>query len=105
MEFVCSNPDAEYKADRFWKGRITGLKRSGAVIEADVFGRGSQMHVIIGEYAYGNFVCIPDWGVGSPLASLDDQFWNQERLARYIGNVDAITLSEALKLIRREGAV
>ena len=105
MEFDCNNPDAVYKTDQFWKGRITGLKHSGSLVEADVSGKGSHMHVIIGKYAYGNFVCIPEWGVGSPLASLDDQFWNRERLTQYIGRADAITLSEALKLIRKEGAV
>lgn len=105
MEFICNNPGAEYEVDRFWKGSITGLKRNGSMIEADVTGKGSQMHVIIGKYAYGNYVCIPSWGIGSSLAELDDQFWNQERLARYIGNVDAITLSAAIKIIKKAGAV
>ncbi|MCD7750389.1 MAG: hypothetical protein LUI10_01380 [Lachnospiraceae bacterium] len=105
MEFICSNPDAEYRVDRSWKGRVTDLKRSDAMVEADVSGKGSHMHIIVGKYAYGNFVCIPEWGVGSPLASLDDQFWNRERLTRYIGKADAITLSEALKLIRTAGTV
>ncbi len=105
MDFICRNPEAEYQADRFWEGRVTVLRRSGTMIEADVTGKGSQMHVIIGEYAYGNFVCIPEWGVGSPLASLDDRFWNRERLERYLGNVDAITLSEALNTIAKAGTV
>lgn len=99
-KFICRNPEAEYSQDRIWEGRIDSLQHRRGMIEADISGKGSQMHVIIGEYAYGNFVCIPEWGVGSPLSYLDDRFWNRERLAQYMGNVDAITLSEALKEIK-----
>jgi len=67
----------------------------------DISGKGSAMHVIIGEYEYGRYLCIPDWGVGSPLAELDDSFWNREQLERRIGRVDAITVSEAVKTLSK----
>lgn len=100
MNFICKNPEAEYRVDQFWEGKVHNIQRRNGMIEADITGKGSQMHVIIGEYENGNFVCIPEWGVGSALSYLDDRFWNRERLARYMGNVDAITLSEALNVIK-----
>lgn len=101
MEFFCENTEAEYACDRIWKGDIKGIRCHGSTIEMDISGKGSAMHVIIGEYAYGRYLCIPDWGVGSPLAGLDDSFWNREQLEKRIGRVDAITVSEAIKALSR----
>lgn len=102
MEFFCENPEAEYACDKIWKGRIERLLCRGATIEMDVSGKGSAMHIIIGGYEYGRYVCIPDWGVGSPISELGDSFWNREQLERRMGRVDAITLSEALKAVSKE---
>lgn len=96
MEFFCENTEAEYACDRIWKGHIEQIQ-----IEMDVFGKGSAMHIIIGEYEYGRYLCIPDWGVGSPLAGLDDDFWNRKQLERRIGRVEAITVSEAIKTLSK----
>ncbi len=102
MEFYCENPAAEDPGDQIWKGRVGQIWCHGDRVEANITGRGSAMHVIIGEYEYGRYVCIPDWGIGSALAELDDSFWNQEQLERRMSKVDAITLSEALKTISKE---
>jgi len=99
MEFFCENTEAKYARDRIWKGKIGQIWQHDGVIEMDVTGRGSAMHVIIGEYKYGKYLCMPEWGVGSPLAELDDNFWNREQLEKQIGRVDALTLSEALKTL------
>lgn len=101
MEFFCENTEAEYASDRIWKGYIDGICCHDGIIEMDVSGRGSAMHVIIGEYAYGRYLCIPDWGVGSPLAGLGDSFWNREQIERRMGRVDAITVSEAVKALSK----
>ena len=101
MEFFCENTEAEYACDRIWKGKINGIRHHGSTMEMDISGKGSAMHVIIGEYAYGRYLCIPDWGIGSPLAGLDDSFWNREQLEKRIGRVDAITVSEAIKALSR----
>ena len=45
-------------------------------IEAD----GNWFHVIIGDHAYGKYICIPNWNIGTELAGLSDHFWNSERL-------------------------
>ena len=102
MEFFCENPEAKYVDDRIWKGHVKQIQCHGDTVEAEISGKGSAMHVIIGRYEYGRYLCIPDWGIGSALAELDDSFWNQEQLERRMSKVDAITLSEALKVISRE---
>lgn len=105
MDFICMNPDAEHAADQIWKGHLQGIRKEGKTIEAQISGKGSRMQVIIGEYAYGNYICVPDWGIGSPLGSLDDRFWNQEQLERHMSRSDAITIAEALNMIKKEGMV
>ena len=102
MEFFCENPAAGHADDRIWKGYVKQLRRHGDTVEADISGKGSAMHVIIGRYEYGRYLCIPDCGVGSTLAALDDCFWNREQLEPKMGRTDAITLAEALKAISKE---
>ncbi len=105
LDFICMNPDAEYPADQVWKGSIRHIKKEGKTIEAEITGKGSRMMVVIGRYTYGNYICVPDWGIGSPLASLGDRFWNRGQLERHMSRPDAITISEALKVINEEGMV
>ena len=102
MEFYCENPGAKKAGDQIWKGYVGEIRCYGDNVEADISGKGSAMHVIIGCYEYGRYLCIPDWGIGSALAELDDSFWNREQLERRMSKVDAITLTEALKVISKE---
>lgn len=102
MEFICHNPAAKYACDQIWKGSVENLVQEGSVLEADIEGKGSAMHVIIGKYQYGRYLCVPGWGIGSELAGLDDSFWNQEQLERHLPTADAITVTEALKTISQE---
>ena len=102
MEFFCENLSAKHAVDRIWKGQVKQIRRHGDTVEADISGKGSAMHVIIGWYEYGRYPCIPDWGIGSALAELDDCFWNREQLGRRFCRADAITLSEALKVVSKE---
>lgn len=103
MEFFCKNPDAEYTADQVWKGNVICIEQKAQTIVVQISGKGSQMLAVIGKYGYGNYICIPEWGVGSPLSSLGDRFWNREQLERYLPQSDAITVSEALNIISKEG--
>ena len=52
-------------------------------IEANIDANGWNFHVIVGKHINGNYICIPNWNVGSELANLEDTFWNKERLAHY----------------------
>lgn len=101
MEFECRNESARSRTDRSWIGRVEQVKKKGAFVEAKILGKGSAMHVIIGEYQYGRYLCIPRWGIGSDLAELTDRFWNRERLEEILSRADAITVSEALNVISK----
>lgn len=50
-------------------------------LEMEVIANGWSFHVIAGTQCYGSrFLCIPNWSIGSELARLNDEFWNEERL-------------------------
>ena len=52
-------------------------------IEMDIEANGWTFHTIVGEHRDGNYICIPNWNIGSELAGLRDMFWNEERLKKY----------------------
>ena len=64
----------------------------------EVTARGSSFHLIVGHHKYGKYICIPNWNIGTELASLSDRFWNYERLTRYteMEGVDAYSIVSAL---------
>lgn len=72
-------------------------------IEVDIEANGWNFHVIAGKHISGNYICIPNWNVGSELVSLGDIFWNRERLAKYTklseenSNIIATALAELSK--------
>ena len=43
---------------------------------------GLVYHIITGKHRYGNYICIPNWDIGSELVGFDDRFWNYERLRK-----------------------
>lgn len=83
-----------------WEGTLEIIK-SGDPCEAELNARGSHFHLIVGRHGYGNYICIPNWDIGTELASLSDTFWNEERLRNYtkMRKVDACTVVTALKIL------
>jgi hypothetical protein len=83
-----------------WNGSIAIIK-TGDPCEAEVTSRGNSFHVIVGKHSYGNYLCIPNWNVGSELADLTDSFWNEERLRTYtkLKKIDACTVATALSIL------
>lgn len=83
-----------------WEGTLEIIK-SGDPCEAELDARGSHFHLIVGKHAYGNYICIPNWDIGTELAALSDTFWNEERLRNYskMKKVDACTVVTALKIL------
>ena len=65
--------------DHVKNGQITIIHASFP-IEADIHANGWNFHIIVGKHKDGNYICIPNWSIGSELAGLDDTFWNSERL-------------------------
>lgn len=80
-----------------WEGNIS-IIRLTTPYEVEVTARGSTYHLIFGAHEYGNYLCIPNWDIGTEMASLSDRFWNYERLTQYAGlaEIDACSVVDAL---------
>lgn len=94
MEFECTHPKEEGQR---WIGGVLVKSHSIYMAELFIYGRGSCMDAIVGKYGNGQYICIPDLDTGCPLSRLKDTFWNQERLSFHVGEVDAVTIANALK--------
>lgn len=94
LEYECHG--SKGMKPREWKGEINivSLKEP---YEVEINARGSRFHLIIGKHAYGNFMCLPNWNIGSEMAAMQDNFWNWERLkSAGMKTVDAYSVAEAL---------
>ena len=85
---------------RRWIGTLKLIK-IGNPCEAEVSARGSRFHLIAGKHAYGNYICIPNWDIGTELAVLTDNFWNEERLRNHskLKKADICTVVAALNVL------
>lgn len=83
-----------------WSGTLELIK-TGNPCEADVSARGSRFHLITGKHAYGNYICIPNWNIGTELAAITDNFWNEEQLRNYtrLKKSDICTIVTALNVL------
>ena len=101
--YQCSDPDSNEKS---WTGRIRPLNINRN--EYEVTARGSTFHLLVGKHAYGKYLCIPNWGIGTEISSLSDCFWNRERLEQdypELSKVDIISIVKALEAISAIGAL
>ena len=73
--YQCSNPDSNEKN---WTGHIRPLNINRN--EFEVTARGSTFHLLVGKHAYGKYLCIPNWRIGTEISSLSDSFWSRECL-------------------------
>lgn len=101
MEYTYRCLSLENMKQNEWEGRISMIK-TGKTIEAEVSARGSRFYIIAGRHAYGNFICIPGWGIGTEIASFSDRLWNYNHLReKYpsLSKTDATTITDALSEI------
>ena len=87
--YQCSDPDSNEKN---WTGHIRPLNINRN--EFEVTARGSTFHLLVGKHAYGKYLCIPNWGIGTEISSLSDCFWNRGRLEQdysELSKVDVIS--------------
>ena len=96
LNYICNGTN-DMKPKR-WKGHIRILTDS-TPYELEVTARNSSFHILCGRHKYGNYVCIPDWNIGTELTGLSDRFWNFERLTTYypeLSPVDVTSITCAL---------
>ena len=99
MEDIYYSAKTDAKTSTSWQGKICRIHRlSDHSYSCDVNARGSYFHMIIGKSEYGNYLCIPNWNVGSEMGAWSDLFWNSERLLQYtaLKKVDAYSVAYAL---------
>ena len=84
-----------------WSGSISRFKNHGTHYEFLIQSRSSIM-VVFGITSHGYFACMPDFNVGCHLVSLNDVFWNTERLTAILGTVDGVTVASALVFLAKE---
>lgn len=82
-----------------WTGTLELLECSSSSCEAVVEARGSSFHLIAGSYQNGNYLCVPNYGIGCELSSFSDKFWNREQLRRQVNDVDAESLVCAISCL------
>ena len=96
LHYICTGKD--YMKPKRWEGCIHLLK-TATPYEMEVKARHSSFHIVCGKHEYGNYICIPNWNIGTELAELSDTFWNFERLTTYypeLSPVDAVSITCAL---------
>lgn len=92
--FYCTSGKGT-KLEETWLGVISFLWNFGSHYEMQIQSR-SSIYVLFGKASRGYFACIPDWQAGCHLVDFKDTFWNTEQLSRVIGEVDGITVAQAL---------
>jgi hypothetical protein len=90
LEFACA------VGHRSWTGKIEIMHPGDDLWELVVTGDGNRFHLLVGNYAYGSFLCIPRLGISCELASLCDLFWNRESIGRHFNSFDTETLVLAI---------
>lgn len=85
-----------------WDGYVKHFRNYGSHCEIQIESR-SGFVFMVGNYVNGSFISIPAFAIGSDLASYNDYFWNNERLARLMNKVDAATVAEALRTLYKKG--
>lgn len=97
MIFECTNKNKSKKEK--WTGKIEYIEDYGSHYEISIQSR-SSIIVLLGETSQGNFACIPDWKAGCHLGSLNDKFYNTEKLCTAMNNeIDGITVASALSAV------
>ena len=96
MHFRCSYQwDPDDRDD--WNGFIKRITCFGSHYEIFITSR-STIRVLIGKSTCGLFACLPDYQAGCYLSTLDDTFYNSEKLIETMENVvDGTTVACALK--------
>ncbi len=88
----------KYKKDKSTHIGTIALRTRSLPIEAEIEADGWTFHIIVGKHANGNYICIPNWSIGSELAALNDRLWNNERLesCTKLGETNSGIIADAL---------
>jgi hypothetical protein len=98
IQFHCSYQWDDGSKDA-WKGTVNQIIHFGSHYEVLILSR-SSLRVLVGQSTSGLFACLPDFSVGCHLSTLNDTFYNSEKLIHALDNaVDGTTVAYALKAL------
>lgn len=98
IQFECTRKVGR-KTER-WTGIIPRITEYGDHYEIRIESHSGFM-VLFGKASRGGFACLPDHGIGCHIAGLKDKYWNQESLIAVLGEIDGLTVAEALYALRK----
>ena len=98
MEFSYQCQNFCNSGSKTWTGHVRIIYNT-LPYEIKVNARGSSFHIIIGKHSYGNYICIPDWNIGTDISSLSDTFWNFEHLTSSYPKLSAVDASSIIKAL------
>ena len=94
ITYICNYKNTSWQCvlkDISIDDRITGFTVSA---------RGSRYRVYVINFDMKRWLDIPGIGVSSELSSLDDIFWNSEKIACYMNSIiDGLTIAKGLSII------
>lgn len=102
IHFTCSDRDIP---DAPWPGWLEPLATLGPAVTLLHIVSRSAFQAIVGDTGFGNFICLPDWGVGAYLSDYSDLFFNKERLIGLLGPIDGVTIACALHAASKAGLI
>ena len=97
--YECESWNRENEAQE-WQSSLTIMSYTYPY-EFKIESRGSLIHVVVGTYAYGNYLCAPSLRIGCELGQIGDTFWNTESpINAGLSEADAVSVAQGLKLTR-----
>lgn len=84
-----------------WQAGLKSITNYENYYEASIEARSTHFNMLVGHTDSYNWVALPIQEVSCSLASLDDIFWNEERLSNLIGAIDATTIVSTIAFIDR----
>lgn len=82
-----------------WQASLKSITNYENYYEASIEARSTHFNMLVGHTDSYNWVALPIQEVSCSLASLDDIFWNEERLSNLIGAIDATTIVSTIAFI------
>lgn len=88
---------AQYKETR-WCCKIKNIEKSENIISFTVEGRGSSYRVFLIKFKETMWMDIPVMNISSELSSLDDIFWNSDKIGELLNSIiDGITIAKGIE--------
>lgn len=83
-----------------WECKMKNISKNHEITSFTICGRSSEYKVHLIQLNKRSWIDIPEIGISSQLSSLQDVFWNSEKIG-YVMNsiIDGIMIAEALKII------